>query len=165
MKGTNADRVVTVGTGNILDLGQTGGIQLISGARNLTIGAVGNAGTLTAGTTAGAELFLSDFDSLNVITVNSVIADNAGGMVNVVLYGGGTTILTGANTYTGTTTIAAGLLEIQNNSALGTTAGDATVGTGATLGLANGITISENLSLAGSLRSMSGPIFTMVSSR
>lgn len=161
MKGTNADRTVTVGAGNILNLGQTGGIQLVAGSRSLVIGAPGNAGTLTAGTTAGAELFLSNFDTLNTITINSVIANNAGGAVNVVLNGIGTTILTAANTYTGATIINGGLLEIQNNTALGT--GATTVGFGATLGLTNGITVSKNISISGTgvnglgaLRSMGG---------
>lgn len=163
MKGTTADRVVTVGAGNILDLGQTGGIQLVHGARSLVIGAPGNAGTLTAGSAANAELFLSNFDSLNTITVNSVIADNGVGAVNLVLNGSGTTILTGNNTYTGSTMVWGGLLEIQSNNALGATSGSTSVGAGATLGLMNGITVAENLALSGTgvggtgaLRSMTG---------
>ena len=41
--------------------------------------------------------------------------------------GPGTLTLTGANTYTGTTTVSAGVLNIQNASALGTTAAGTTV--------------------------------------
>jgi len=162
MLGTSNDRVVTVGAGNTLQLGQTGGIQLFPTARSLTIGAPGNAGTLTAGTLAGAELFLSNYDSLSTISINSVITDNAGGAVSLVVNGTGTSVLTAANTYTGTTTIASGTLEIENSAALGTGTSP-TVALGATLGLGNGITYSQNLALIGSgagglgaLRSMSG---------
>ncbi|WP_207910680.1 beta strand repeat-containing protein [Chthoniobacter flavus] len=163
MEAVNNDRVVTVGAGNTLALGQTGGIQLITGSRSLTIGAPGNAGTLTAGTAANAELFLSNFDSLNTITINSVIANNSVGAVNVVVNGLGTTILTVANTYTGTTTISSGLLEIENASGLGTGSTAISVGPGGALALGNGITLSRNISLTGTgvgnlgaLRSMSG---------
>ena len=42
----------------------------------------------------------------------------------------GTVILTNANTYTGTTAITAGVLNIQNNTALGATAGNTTISNG-----------------------------------
>ena len=44
---------------------------------------------------------------------------------------GGTTIFSGANTYAGTTTIAAGILEIASNHALGSASTGATVSSGA----------------------------------
>lgn len=84
--------------------------------------------------------------------------------------GTGTVTLTGANTYTGLTTVAGGTLNVQNNTALGLQAtntvggntGSGTtapvvlampsgtlVGTGATLQLQGGITLSEQITLAG----------------
>ncbi len=73
-------------------------------------------------------------------------------------------VLFGNNTYTGGTTVSAGVLNLQSNTALGTTGSGTTVASGAALELQNGITISgEALSLAGTgvggngaLRNISG---------
>jgi autotransporter-associated beta strand protein len=65
--------------------------------------------------------------------------------------GTGTVTFTGTNTYTGSTTVSAGILNIQNASALGTTAGGTTVSSGATLQLQNGISVgAESLTISGS---------------
>src|SRR5262249_18318094 len=64
--------------------------------------------------------------------------------------GAGTLVLTGANSYTGATTISEGILNIRNDAALGSTAAGTTVASGATLQLQNSITVGdEALSLAG----------------
>src|SRR5205814_2314202 len=64
--------------------------------------------------------------------------------------GTGTWTLTGANTYTGSTTISAGILNIQNATALGTTASGTTISSGATLQLQGGISVgAEALTLSG----------------
>src|SRR5439155_7100390 len=65
--------------------------------------------------------------------------------------GTGSWTLFGANTYTGATTISAGILNIQNATALGTTAGGTTVSSGATLQIQGGITVgAEALTIRGS---------------
>ena len=63
--------------------------------------------------------------------------------------GAGTLVLAGANTYTGNTTISAGVLNIRHNNALGATgAGNGTtINSGAALQLSNNITIAETISL------------------
>src|SRR5215471_2167648 len=64
--------------------------------------------------------------------------------------GTGTLTLSGTNTYTGTTTVSAGILNIQNGSALGTTAAGTTVSSGATLQLQGSITVgAEALTISG----------------
>jgi autotransporter-associated beta strand protein len=76
----------------------------------------------------------------------------------------GTLVLSGANTYTGTTTVSAGVLNIRHATALGTTAGGTAVSSGAALELQGGIAVdAEALSLngtgissAGALRNISG---------
>ena len=78
--------------------------------------------------------------------------------------GAGTWTLTGANTYTGATTISGGVLNIQSATGLGTTAGGTTVNSGAALQLQGSITVgNEALTLNGSgiasdgaLRNISG---------
>jgi fibronectin-binding autotransporter adhesin len=77
---------------------------------------------------------------------------------------GGTTIISGANTFTGSVHVAAGTLIIQNSTALGNTTGTTTVDSGADLRLEGGIAVgAERLSIAGSgvggngvLRNVSG---------
>jgi len=62
----------------------------------------------------------------------------------------GTVTLLGADTYTGATTISAGILNIQNDTALGSTASGTTVSSGATLQLQGGITVgAETLNIQG----------------
>ena len=64
--------------------------------------------------------------------------------------GTGTVTLTGINTFTTAATVTAGILNIQNNTALGTTAGGTTVSSGATLQLQNNITVgAEALTISG----------------
>lgn len=78
--------------------------------------------------------------------------------------GAGTLVLSGANSYTGLTTISSGVLNIQNANGLGTTAAGTTVSAGAALQLQGGISVgSEALTLNGggisndgALRSISG---------
>jgi fibronectin-binding autotransporter adhesin len=58
--------------------------------------------------------------------------------------------LNAANTYTGATTVSAGILNVQNATGLGTTAGGTTVSNGATLQLQGGIIVgSEALNIRG----------------
>jgi autotransporter-associated beta strand protein len=78
--------------------------------------------------------------------------------------GVGTLTLNNANTYTGATTVSAGTLNIQNATALGTTAGGVTVTAGAALQLQGGIAVGvealtldgTGVSADGALRSISG---------
>ena len=89
------------------------GILEATGAGGLTIGTgtIANAGTLTrATTTAGGELIFQAF-STNALTINSVIADNTN-LSNLTKAGSGTVFLNGANTYTGVTTIDAGIVNV-----------------------------------------------------
>lgn len=78
------------------------GLLIGAGQESLTIGTAANAGTIRAAT-AGGELFLSNA-STNPLTINAAIANNTSASTTTVM-GGGTTVLTGTNTYTGVTTI------------------------------------------------------------
>ncbi|GAB1488057.1 hypothetical protein MASR2M8_05000 [Opitutaceae bacterium] len=72
-------------------------------------------------------------------TISGVAALNGGGIT--MNNANATTVLAGANTYTGVTTITAGTLVAANNAALGTTAFGTTVASGATLGLEGGVNL------------------------
>jgi autotransporter-associated beta strand protein len=94
------------------------------------------------------------------LTINSTLA----GSTAWSKAGAGTLILGGANSYDGATTINAGVLNIRNNTALGSSVGGTTIASGAALQLQGNITITgEALSLAGggisndgALRNISG---------
>ncbi len=160
-----AARTMSLGTGNRLQLALSGGILADTTAGNLTIGSVVDDGTLTAGASGAGALTLHELNSSATLTVNAIVANNAGGgAVSISKTGTGRVVLAGTNTYTGTTTINAGALEIQNSSSLGGTAGATTVFTGAALELSGGISVgAEALTIngtgiasAGALRNISG---------
>ncbi|MCS7303929.1 MAG: autotransporter-associated beta strand repeat-containing protein [Thermoguttaceae bacterium] len=81
-------------------------------------------------------------------------AGTISGNLSVVKQGSGTQVFSGNNSYTGTTTVSAGVLRITSPTALGAADGTSSTGTtvssGARLELAGGITVSgEALSIAG----------------
>jgi autotransporter-associated beta strand protein len=96
-----------------------------------------------------------------------VSAAVTGGGVNITKSGAGTMVLSGANTFSGATSINAGTLIAQSSSALGSGGWDGATMTwiydGATLGLRGGITLDEHLHVfgagvngQGAIRSISG---------
>lgn len=144
-----AARTMTVGTGNILRLGAVGGI-LSTGAGGLTVGASGNAGTLTAGgsdNTAG-ELILNNSTAL---TVNSVITDNGAGSVALTKSGSGTATLVTNSAYTGGTTVNAGTLAVTagTTNPFSTTGGITVAGGTLSLGAGTAQTTSGAVVLGG----------------
>jgi autotransporter-associated beta strand protein len=155
------------GIGGSRTLGNTlllGGNFTVSGTSNLTF-----AGTSTltgnrtlsvnnTGTTTFSDVDLSSSTTSRTLTVattgdtviSGVIANGGGSTAGALRNTGtGRLILLGANTYSGTTTVAAGTLEIRNGSALGSTAAGTTVSSGATLALSGGISTSESLTITG----------------
>ncbi len=82
------------------------------GANNVVIS--GGALTSSSGTTASnslADVVVLQGDSSAPLTINSPITDNGGASVGLTKGGPGTLILGGSNTFSGPTTVSAGLLE------------------------------------------------------
>lgn len=160
MTDTWINRDLDIGAGQVLRLGAEGGIQMVSNAQALTI----NSGTLTAGgadNTAG-QIHLTNFAQKD-LTIHSTISNNATSAVSLIINGTGNTVLTGANTYTGQTTVNSGSLEITHGSALGAGSGITQVINGASLRLSGGLTTSEVIVFSGrggdqggALRNISG---------
>jgi fibronectin-binding autotransporter adhesin len=127
------------------------------GANSYTINGPGSLRSVASGNT----ITLNNYNT-GLVTVAAPIA--ASGTNPVTLTGSGTTVFSGNNTYTGLTTVSAGVLIIQHNNALGTTAGGVNVATGAALQMQNNITVgNEALTLngtgignTGALRNISG---------
>ncbi|NNM96477.1 MAG: hypothetical protein HKL89_02580, partial [Candidatus Dormibacteraeota bacterium] len=101
---------------------------------------------LTAATTFGTN---ASSDTLGVS--GAITGSNSYGLTTV---GAGTTVLSAANNYTGTTTVAGGILQITNDTALGT--GPVAVDSGATVQLASGIGVANSLTLNGAGAATSG---------
>lgn len=127
---------------------------LFSQTWNASAGALAFGGALN---TNGKTLTITgSFDT----TIGSIISGGGALIKN----GSGKLTLTGANTYGGATTINAGVINIQNATALGATGGGTTVNNGAALQIQNNIAVgNEGLTLNGSgisndgaLRNISG---------
>ncbi len=136
---------ITVSASGSFDLnGFAETVGSVSGASSASQIALG-AGTLTAG-------------DANPATFAGVIS----GSGNVVKQGSGTLTLSGANSFSGTATINAGVVNVQNATALGSTG--ATVVSGGALEVQGGITVSgepltlngTGVSSGGALRNISG---------
>lgn len=122
-------------------------------ANGLTLMSANPGTTLTLGAIntvylEGATNFLGNsalnFDGAGTIAVNGVIS----GAGSILKLGDGTTILRGANTYTGLTDVRQGFLRAENASALGPAgSGDTQIQAGAQLQVAGTFTIPEHLAL------------------
>ena len=124
-KGTttiNAGIVDLVG-GSIDDTGAV----VLADAANTSLRLNGNEriGSLSGGGTTGGNVNLNGANTLTVGDVNNTTYSGiiSGALGGITKEGAGTLILNGINTYTGTTRINAGTLQIGNGSALGTGAG------------------------------------------
>ena len=119
-----------------------------------------NAGTLTLGGTIDADSHGLTFAGAGGTTISNAISN----LTALSKTGTGTLTLAGANSHAGTTTISAGVLNIQHGTALGTAANGTSVANGAALQTQGGITVgAEALTLNGTgvagdgaLRNISG---------
>ena len=117
-----AVRTITIGAGNTLVLGPTGGIlQSVSDANTLFI----SGGTLTAGgplsgTPGEINIIPTEVGTNGGIDITSIIANNGTGAVSVIKSGTGVSVLGGANTFSGGLYIDQGRVEATNASSFGT---------------------------------------------
>ncbi len=162
MTDASSARTLDIGSGNTLRLAALGGIQLIKGAQNFTVGALGDTSVLTAGgttTSVAGELYLTNLSPTSSLTINSLIRNNGSGAVTLILNGTGRTILTGANDFSGNVQINSGVLEVRNNTALGVVSTSLTkIMIGASLNISGGLTLAENIQINGHGIALDGAI-------
>ncbi len=116
-------------------------IQLSANNQNVNVPLVLNSTTIVETSGAGALTLAGEISG-------------SGGLTKLAA---GTLVLSGANSYSGATTVDAGTVTLRHSSALGTTAAGTTVSSGATLQLENNISVgTEALALNGTLRNVSG---------
>lgn len=160
-----AARTITIGSGNTLRLGATGGVLTPTGTGALTIGASGNAGTLTAGgadDTAGEIVFTN----ATAVTVNSAITNNGTGAVALTKSGAGNLTLAGTTSHTGGTHVNAGTLsltagstdQLSNTSPIVVTGGTLALGTGTNQSTSGNVTIAGGTISGGTLTKTGGSI-------
>ncbi len=122
---------VNIGAGGVLTLGGAVTVTVSGTASNGFLPSFITGGTLELGT---ANRTITVADSINAavdLTITSAIT-SAGGAFGITKAGAGTLLLTGANTYTGTTTVngAAGVLMLGGNGTLGSGTNALTMTTG-----------------------------------
>ncbi|MFZ2278158.1 MAG: autotransporter-associated beta strand repeat-containing protein [Prosthecobacter sp.] len=156
--------------GDATALTKTGaGTWVLTGANSYTgattIGAgvlqIGNGGTTGSLSTSSALISNGTlaFNRTDGVVQGSDFASVISGSGGVTQAGSGTLTLNGDNTYTGTTNVRAGTLEVTHNNALGTADAGTTVSSGATLLLNNvNYSTAESLSLNGSGTGSSGAL-------
>jgi filamentous hemagglutinin family protein len=137
----------------------TGPITLVGAGRINS-----DAGELTIDVTSGNAIAASGMNltlgGAGGITIADPISTGTGSLTKD---GTGRAILSGNNTYSGTTNVQNGTLVLAHNNALGTSAGGVTVTGGASLAVQGGITVNEAITLngggvanGGALRNLSG---------
>ncbi|MCS6243906.1 MAG: autotransporter-associated beta strand repeat-containing protein [Opitutus sp.] len=160
LSGGNTFTGATTISAGTLALNSTGTIATSSGVANsgnFTIAGNKIIDSMTgSGTTALSSFTLTIGDADNRDATYSGIISGGGGLTKA---GTGTLTLSGANTFTGATTISTGTLKLGSTAALGTIDGSTTVASGAALDL-NGFTLStaEALTLNGTGVSSGGAL-------
>jgi fibronectin-binding autotransporter adhesin len=135
----------------------TGAVTLSGGtfdllAFNQTVGTV----ILSSGAISGTGVLTGSSFDLRSGSISAVLA-GTGGLTKTTA---GTVTLSGANLYTGSTTVSAGTLQVNANNALGTVLNGTTVSSGAALKLNNvNYSAAEALTLNGSGISGGGALF------
>jgi autotransporter-associated beta strand protein len=162
----NIGEANALGSSSVLQLGNSttsleqitvnldGKNQTIGGLRSFTgSGSASANGTRTV-TSANATTLTIDNSSATNYLYDGVISGN----ISLVKNGTGTQTLSGNNTYTGTTTINAGVLTITSNSSLPgiATNGRYSVANGATLGVYNAVTDADIASMLGTTNFAAG---------
>ncbi len=146
------------GTG---EAGTAGALQNIGGT-NEWQGTVDLGSASTINSDAGSLEISGDIDNQSFdLTVGGAANTTFSGVLSdsgdLIKNGNGTLLLTAVNTYSGNTTVNDGVLEIENDSGLGTTGNGTTVNSGGTLALDTGITVGvEALTLNGTGESSLG---------
>lgn len=139
------------------DVADSGAASPLGRGNGIALGGASTAGTLrftaTAADSTNRPVALNaGGGAIDVYSTagSLTLSGQVGGPGGLTKTGAGTLTLTAANSYNGTTTVSAGVLNVRNAQALGATAGGTTVTSGARLELQGGITVSgESLTIDG----------------
>ena len=163
LSGANTYSGGTSITGGVLQLSGSGTLgsttaTLSIGAGQLDLnGTSQTVGALTGSGGGGNNIRNTLASTTSVLTIGngdasgtfSGVIDTGAGTIAIVKTGTGTQIFSGSNTYTGTTTINGGILNIQHSNGLGSATGGTIVNNGGTLQLQGGVSLGDALTLSG----------------
>lgn len=142
-------------TGNLAVAQLGSGTTILTADHNYTGGTTISAGTLQLGNGGATGSVIGDIlDNARLVIDRSntvVYGGRISGAGTVTKNGAGTTVFTGDNTYTGTTTINAGVLQLGNGGATGSVAGDITNNSGLLVNRSNTFDYGGVISGGGSL--------------
>ncbi|OYZ16376.1 MAG: hypothetical protein B7Y35_00010 [Sphingomonadales bacterium 28-64-96] len=149
--GATSNLDIEAGTGTVKFLADVGSVAAISSM------------SVAAAVFEAASLTVANLAKITVAETSAIsgIISGSGALMKL---GAGNLLLSGANTYTGATTISAGTVQVGNVSALGASAGLVSVSAGGALDL-NGFTIANALNLAGTGLNGSGALFNASSAK
>jgi fibronectin-binding autotransporter adhesin len=137
---TNTTAGVIVINGGTL---QATGTPSINSKRGIALGPVTGTGTGTFDVVSSSD----------VLVYGGIIANNTDGTTtgtgNLVKVGSGMLTISGSNTFSGSTTVSAGVLRVTGSNALGTTAGTTSVTSGAAVQVNNLGSLAEPITLNG----------------
>ncbi len=152
---TVSDGGLTIGTGALpsrIDAAGTATVNVGTGGVLTLVNLVGNAMANNISNGIGGA-GLVNVNSGNNNTLSGILSNGATGTLALTQSGNGTTLLTGANTYTGTTNVNAGTLQVGNNTSGNIQSPQINVLGGATFGvnLATGATLPGNIANGGTI--------------
>ncbi|NBT90696.1 MAG: PEP-CTERM sorting domain-containing protein, partial [Verrucomicrobia bacterium] len=146
----NGGKLVLAGAGAIAE---SSAVQIASGGILDLAGpyAPNNINRTIGGLSGGGIIYASGGTvTVNKVSGTDIFTGNIQGGQGLIKSGAGTLALGGASTYTGDTTVSAGILLLANGSGLGSTTGGTTVASGAVLRLTNNISVgNEALTISG----------------
>ncbi|MFM8413314.1 MAG: beta strand repeat-containing protein, partial [Planctomycetota bacterium] len=134
----NTANALAVNGGSLNLNGNSVSVGTLSGSSGATISTNSSAGTATLSTSVSGSS-----------TFGGVIQDNGSGRLALTKLGSGTLALSAVNTYTGTTSVNAGVLQVGVSGGAGRVTGDTAVNTGGRLLLTNVSGTLGNVTLAG----------------
>ncbi len=147
---------VISGSGSLTKIGG-GGTLTLTGDSSYTGGTIISGGTLQLGNGGANGSIVGDVASHGVLAFDRSDSTVFGGLISgagsVEQRGIGTTILTGANTYTRGTTISAGMLQIGNGGTAGSIVGNIVDNAALAFDRSDAVTFGGRISGAGSLNS------------
>lgn len=133
------------GVNAVVTLGNVAGAVLDLNGFSQTIASLAGGGATGGNVTLGSATL-----TLGGTNASTTFAGSISGTGGLTKTGTGTFTLSGANTYTGLTTVSAGILSVASNTALGDVAGKTSVTTGGSLSLANGVKVTgETVGIVG----------------
>ena len=149
----------TLSVGADTNLGSANGLTFDGGTlqitgTSLTSYAAGFIGSHAVTLTNGKTVSLDINNAANTFTISQILNQGSGGLTKL---GAGTLVLTAANTYTGTTSLSAGVLQVGNGGSTGDLGSSNVVDNGSLIFNRSGaITVSNAISGTGSL-TQAGP--------